>query len=118
MPAGLGKWCSCYSSQHVLRRRLLSTQVVTLCDPSRACRLRNRVRVFQLPTGPDDYALMLTVDYNAALQSAAQQQLGKGTLPSLVHVFDWFRERVLPACCEVMLTHSELMRLLGGGSGR
>lgn len=114
--------------------------------------------MFQLPTGSDDFALMLTADYAAALQvglfsrflccclrlltpqllqrrnwacahasrpplsappplrsplQASMQALApsKG---AAADVFDWFRERVLPACCEVMITHGELLALLGG----
>lgn len=74
-------------------------------------RLKNKLRVFQLPTGGDDYAIMLSTDYAVALQTCAQRLASKG---ALVHVFDWFRDRVLPACCDVMVTHTEIMMLLRG----
>ena len=69
------------------------------------------MRLFQLPTGADDYAIILTPDYLSALVASRQRlQASKG---ELVHVFNWFREGVLPACCDVMLTHRELLQLLG-----
>ena len=89
------------------------------------------MRLFQLPTGPDDTAIMPTANYAAALAASAQQlRASKG---ALVHVFDWFRDRVLPICRDAMVTHRELLQLLatppqlqgllsgsagGGGGGR
>lgn len=59
---------------------------------------------------------MLASDYAAALgASRAALAPSKG---DLVHVFDWFRDRVLPGCCELMLTHRELLGLLGADPAR
>lgn len=86
-------------------------------------RRSNAVRLLQLPTGRDEYAIMLTSDYEAALQRSREEQRGKASsgdqppaagAPPSAAVFDWFATRVLPACTEVMITHKELLQLLGG----
>lgn len=80
------------------------------------CRLANAVRVFKLPAGPEDYAIMLTSDYEAAVGACRQEASTSGAAakqPALLRVFDWFCERVLPRCSEVMITRLQLLKLLG-----
>lgn len=100
----------------------------------------NQVRLLQLPIGGrgDDHAVMLTSDYIAALRRGKAQLLkqhqerqqqaggstggaasgsGGGCAPAGVTVFGWFARRVLPACTEVLITHSELLALLSGTGG-
>ncbi len=65
---------------------------------------------------------MLTEDYAAAVAGCRQDALSTGKSPLLVAVFDWFLDRVLPACCEHTILHDDLMDLLatprgGAGSG-
>ncbi len=107
-------------------------------------RRANTVRLLQLPTGRDEHAVMLTSDYCAALRrckqaavaataAAATAQDGSSgsaaaagaTEPAApaaaaapAAVYDLFADQVLPACTEVMITHSELLQLLSGSSGK
>lgn len=92
----------------------------------------NQIRLLQLPSsaagGPGDYALVLTADYEAALRRSKHEVQsrkrssssdggggdpgGTAGAAEAALVFDWLAMRVLPACTEVMVTHSELLRLL------
>lgn len=107
-------------------------------------RRSNAVRVLQLPTARDEYALMLTEDYVAALErckaellqrsaggssggksnggnpgtpDAAPAAAAAAAAARAAQVIDWMAYRVLPACTQVMVTHAELAALLAGGSG-
>lgn len=92
----------------------------------------NAVRLLQLPAGKDEYAILLTEDYCATLRRAcAEVQAGSAdgggantqsaaaaaVAAGAARVFGWMESRVLPACTQVMVTHAELVGLLGGGSG-
>jgi hypothetical protein len=78
----------------------------------------NKIRIFKLPSGPDDYAVVLIEDYAAAIATckleAQHKKMSAATAAALV-VFDWFVDRVLPACCDVTIMHEELVRLLSNG---
>lgn len=91
-------------------------------------RRRNAVRMLQLPApaARDAYALVLTADYEAALETcraelgaSGSRADGQGTAApaAAAEVFHWFARRVLPACTNVMVTHAELLRLLAGSGG-
>ncbi|PRW33736.1 serine threonine- kinase 19 isoform X1 [Chlorella sorokiniana] len=105
-------------------------------------RRSNAVRVMQLPAGKDEYAIMLTQDYVAALRrskaavlhppasggsqdeeagssAAAAAAGGRPTAAAqqAAQVFDWMESRVLPACSAAMVTHAELLQLLAGSGG-
>jgi serine/threonine-protein kinase 19 len=88
------------------------------------------IRLLQLPASRDECAVVLAGDYAAAVQRCKagleekqQQQSGaassrtSGSTSMDLDVFDWFAERVLPLCSEVMITHSELVQLLGTAPG-
>lgn len=55
--------------------------------------------------------MMLTEDYTASVV-ACRQEMAASKPALLLAVFDWFIERVLPACCETTIMHDELIRLL------
>lgn len=106
-------------------------------------RAANAVRLLQLPCGTDEFAVMLTSDYCAALRNSQAQLLqqasgggggagggadasaqpGQPAAPAAqaaqaaaaAAVFDWMERRVLPGCTQVMITHARLMELLAGG---
>ncbi|KAI7843185.1 hypothetical protein COHA_003168 [Chlorella ohadii] len=107
-------------------------------------RRSNAVRVMQLPAGKDEFAIMLTQDYVAALRRSKAAVLqppasssgspgaglgcsstaaaGPGARPTAAaqqaaQVFDWMEARVLPVCTALMVTHAELLQLLAGGGG-
>ena len=70
-------------------------------------RHKNRLRFFKLPSGGvEDYAIMLTSDYEATVH---HQQRHQSTTTS---VFDAFISHVLPQCCDTTITKDELLRLL------
>ncbi|KAI3425287.1 hypothetical protein D9Q98_009054 [Chlorella vulgaris] len=88
------------------------------------------IRLLQLPASRDECAVVLAGDYAAAVQRCKagleekqQQQSGaassrtSGSTSMDLDVFDWFAERVLPRCSEVMITHRELVQLLGTAPG-
>ncbi|KAG7671681.1 hypothetical protein Ndes2526B_g07431 [Nannochloris sp. 'desiccata'] len=79
----------------------------------------NKIRIFKLPSSLDDYAVILIEDYAASIaackQEAEQKRNSAATTAALI-VFDWFRDRVLPVCCDVTIMHDELVRLLSNGN--
>jgi hypothetical protein len=58
----------------------------------------------------EDYAASI-----AACKQEAQQKKNSAATTAALVVFDWFRDRVLPACCDVTIMHNELLRLLSHG---
>jgi len=77
----------------------------------------NAVRVFKLPSGPEDYALMLTSDYEAAIANCAAVAASAGSpLPDL-RSFEWFCKRVLPRCTDVLISKESLMNLMSINHG-
>lgn len=77
-------------------------------------RRTNQVRIIKLPVSPEDYAIVLTADYEAAAAACAAELARDGPLTrkALLPVFSWFVDRVLPACCDVVITDAELKALL------
>mmetsp|Transcript_49530 Transcript_49530/g.94638 ORF Transcript_49530/g.94638 Transcript_49530/m.94638 type:complete len:316 (+) Transcript_49530:387-1334(+) len=71
-------------------------------------RCRRVVRFFQLPTAADDCAVVFTQDYDAQVDSLKARATKQGAPSSHVAVFDWFRNKLLPACPEVSITQGEL----------
>ena len=95
------------------------------CHPGR---LLNSVRVFQLPGGGNEVAIVPTAAYTAALRALpgaapspappapAERRAGSSGSPSAAEVVAWFIGSVLPACCEAAITHRALAALLPSGS--
>lgn len=102
-------------------------------------RLSNKLRVFKLATGSDDYALMPISNYKAVVQTAYAALVeenpvanksgtnnssaikaskvvvanGSSSKPSLSDtIVERFLDIVLPACHDVSITHTYLLRLL------
>ncbi len=76
------------------------------------------IRVFKLPSGPNDYAVAATADYVASVAARKLESQSSGVKEQLLRVFDWFCSRLLPQCTELMATHQQVVRLVEGNGSR
>jgi len=74
-------------------------------------RRKNVVRMFKLPTGADDYAIVFTQDYVAKVDLASQIAARKSGAEAHEDAFNWFKEVLLPRCTELSIAQVELQQI-------
>lgn len=99
---------------------MLKTQLYTIVeDKTRVdkeldiLRKTNKVRMFQIPSHPEDIALQLAEDFVASIQSYKNK--ASPSLKEYTPGLDWFCYHVLPQCTQNRITHGELMHLMEQG---